>query len=529
MNSQSQNTVSREAWVPTAELDTFKSRVVILNKKAAKLGCSPIEFNICPETRIIKVPSEQIGGPTGPVIPGFDYRETKVEITGKTPILNGYVVAGKLDHDPRMGANIVLELNNITLPEKYRETDCSCEHCNTNRVRTKTYILKNIQTGEFKQVGGSCLKDFTGHDDPEWACKVNIYVKEALDELGEPISKGSLDAYVPVKEYLGFVSEAIIREGYLSATKAEEQLRMCTADAAYGVYLKRHEESMKQYLPTPKALDIVDKVIEFVESKEEQGSNYINNLKTIFNAQIFKEKYIRLVGSSIAYYQNELSKNIFAVDKSAKKHIGLKGEKVNFCGTVSKMNTYDTQFGRMRMYIMNDSEGNSVVWKSSTQAEIEIGREYDISATVKEHSTYNDMPQTEIVRPKFSIKQELFTEEVCKRIADDAMIFGSLKGVEVVDFICKNNNNAFQDNMLKNYAGISNISVYLNDAPQSKNGKIINSMDASEILKLSKAIMDAGYHNDWSVVNTNRFIKNNSDLFNKISKTKQKTSKSAAL
>ena len=40
--------------------------------------------------------------------------------------------------------------------------DCICEHCNVLRMRNKFGILRNRTTGEYKMVGSSCLRQFTG-------------------------------------------------------------------------------------------------------------------------------------------------------------------------------------------------------------------------------------------------------------------------------------------------------------------------------------------------------------------------------
>jgi hypothetical protein len=345
-----------------------------------------------------------------------------------------------------------------------------------------------------------------------------VFIKEALDELGEPVTRGSLDAYVPAKEYLEQVAELVIRDGYISATKAEEQLRQCTADAAYHVFLKRFEPEMGEYQPTEKAKKLARATIDFVQSKKtDQSSNYLNNLNLVFDAMVFKEKYIRLVASSVAYYNNELQKEKTSTDQKDKQFIGKEGEKITFTGTVARMNTFESQFGLLRIYLINDANGNAIVWKSATNAEIEIGSEYTITATVKKHSLFKDQyPQTEITRPKFAIKNEIFTQEVMQQIDKDASIFGNIKGKEAIDKICANTNEKYMDHLLKNYAGLSNISVYLNEASDSKHGKEIAELDVKGIFMLSRAIMGANYHNQWDVKNTNKFIKNNKELYETI-------------
>ena len=49
----------------------------------------------------------------------------------------------------------------VEIPESYYTADTRCDHCQTKRNRKDTYLIRNTISGEFKQVGKTCLKDFT--------------------------------------------------------------------------------------------------------------------------------------------------------------------------------------------------------------------------------------------------------------------------------------------------------------------------------------------------------------------------------
>ena len=54
------------------------------------------------------------------------------------------------------------------LPERFRNTNEFCEHCQVMRKRNSVYILRNQSNkNEFKQVGGNCLGQFLGGVDPQ--------------------------------------------------------------------------------------------------------------------------------------------------------------------------------------------------------------------------------------------------------------------------------------------------------------------------------------------------------------------------
>ena len=82
-----------------------------------------------------------------------------VDVDGIAKV-NDWIFVGTIQH--KDNGNIIRQFKtDIEVPEKYRHTDSICEHCHCNRVRKDTYLIYNEQTHEFKQVGKSCLNDFT--------------------------------------------------------------------------------------------------------------------------------------------------------------------------------------------------------------------------------------------------------------------------------------------------------------------------------------------------------------------------------
>ena len=102
---------------------------------------------------------------------GEDFRELKDEKGNKytarfvlveaegTAIINDWEFIAELEHTEN--GNIITGVAGVEVPERYYTSKPMCEHCNSKRFRKNTYIVRNKQTGEFKQVGKSCLKDFT--------------------------------------------------------------------------------------------------------------------------------------------------------------------------------------------------------------------------------------------------------------------------------------------------------------------------------------------------------------------------------
>ena len=85
------------------------------------------------------------------------------EMTETTAKVNGdFAIAAKLDRVN--GGNITETFINpatgerFEIPEKYHHSDGYCEHCRTQRERTKLYVIQNRKNGEFFQVGRTYRK-----------------------------------------------------------------------------------------------------------------------------------------------------------------------------------------------------------------------------------------------------------------------------------------------------------------------------------------------------------------------------------
>lgn len=86
------------------------------------------------------------------------------------------------------------------------------------------------------------------------------------------------------------------------------------------------------------------------------------------------------------------------------EYIGKVGQRLSVTATLTKAIPYDASFSYQRrtmgyIYIFETADGNTLVWRT-TSAWLDIGKEYDIVGTVKEHSEYNKVRQTVLTRCK---------------------------------------------------------------------------------------------------------------------------------
>lgn len=77
-------------------------------------------------------------------------------------------------------------------------------------------------------------------------------------------------------------------------------------------------------------------------------------------------------------------------------------DKVSLTVKLTRRGSYETLYGVTYVYTFEDVEGHQLVWKTGTWLEQEEGAEVTLSGTVKAHSEYKGIKQTELTRCKVS-------------------------------------------------------------------------------------------------------------------------------
>jgi hypothetical protein len=140
--------------IPESNWFSFKSRFAKLQKKAEKLGVGgSIDYKVLQEKHIWVDTGDSIFE-TGKKIKVFE-----IEVFGDAPKYQGWTFIGRLEHDQVIGT-IVRSAPGQTIPSKYYDAKhTNCDHCQTKRFRKDTFVLMH-ESGEYKQVGRQCIKDF---------------------------------------------------------------------------------------------------------------------------------------------------------------------------------------------------------------------------------------------------------------------------------------------------------------------------------------------------------------------------------
>lgn len=90
-----------------------------------------------------------------------------------------------------------------------------------------------------------------------------------------------------------------------------------------------------------------------------------------------------------------------------RQHLGTVGEKITLTLTIKKRIYFETDFGLQSLCILEDADGNVVIYKGRAAVfmwagddHIEAGSEVTVTATVASHGVREGVKQTVIQRPK---------------------------------------------------------------------------------------------------------------------------------
>jgi hypothetical protein len=217
-----------------------------------------------------------------------------------------------------------------TAPRRFRHREnvdpTACDHCQTNRRRNETFLVRH-EGGDVKQVGRTCIKDFTGHRNPAAIAAYLQYIDEIVGMLNDEDSEfygaaGYQEYTFTMVEFLA-VARAMIRSyGWISRGKARDSyLDEATADTTWNIMTPPHNEKDRQRQAaemakvTPEDHDYAACCLEFLPSlwtgkNPEDISDYIFNLEAATSLSLVTWKTAGLVASALSVYARHLEEEI---------------------------------------------------------------------------------------------------------------------------------------------------------------------------------------------------------------------------
>lgn len=396
--------------IPEENIETLEKKLTRIKNKCAKYG------NVFKYERI----GEHFGeikhverDSDGCVVSGWTetIRYIDVEVEG-TAVINGWRFVASLDYTEK--GNVISGVSNVEVPERYYSCAPWCEHCKTARDRKHSYIVFNGE--EFKQVGRSCLRDFTGGYSAELAASIESCLKEC--EEASEINSGSWSgaaSWFPVEEFMSYLAETIRLYGYVrrefgvtgTAERAEELFRADTGMRFFGgdAARARVADAKAKGFDAKNGVELAGKVREWVLGNE-RDDNYFHNLKVACALEFGGRKVLGLLASAFPVYDRNLEvqaeklrrAEAEAEAREASAWMGKVGEKVTFkIADFRVIASWDGRFGQTTVYKFVDENGHEATWKTGNYVgERCIGG--TVTGFIKELKEWRGIRQTELTR-----------------------------------------------------------------------------------------------------------------------------------
>lgn len=393
---QDQDEARPWVWFLSADdLAATRQKLATIAARAARKGfAGTIDLHAVSATRT-HTPAP--GAP--PVtIHGFD-----VTITGEPPKFAGWRLLAAID---KVGDSAVLRY----LPgvEQNIPNDTvrpgECDHCHTRRSRTKVLLVEHDTTGERKQVGSSCLKDFLG-----WS---TLPVILTTDELRDQLTvahrgrSGDLD----LASVLTYSWAVIAAHGWTPSTTAGQH-RMATRDlVSTAIHGRRGSAallaSIQPHLDEGRRM--APQIIDTLTAAFTEPSGYQANLSAILQAGQVGPRHLGLAVSAVSAYlritQQQATRDERAGRRVTLDYTGEVGEKLTLTGTITVLLHVDgfTWHSPSRRMIILDCETSvaKMITGASWAYDVERGDQITITGTIRKHEDWHGTPQTVIVRPK---------------------------------------------------------------------------------------------------------------------------------
>lgn len=353
----------------------------------------------------------------------FSTHEKVVDVNLMTDELNPMLIEGdyqliaSLEYAKSIGMNYVKLYDNTYTIEQFQNIPLVCDHCHTNRDRKYGFVIKNLNTNELLTIGKSCVCDYLHSLDILY--RVAIY--DTIEKLDFSDCGGAYSvekSWFTIEEVAEIVIACVNKNDFIKASDSSNNTAKQVADV----------------LDARTSTDEVYRSMFFSTHKYEYNAETHQKAKDV--CQLVKEcdilfilnndfnlRIIRMCENGfVSYRELNVFVYILSLYDRIKEHkvketlkqqdndnfFGIIGDKVDLTLTLLNQYHYEACYnGRgvnQYIYKMADETNRLFVWKTSKHfKELEVGKQFSIKGSIKDHSEYRGEKQTVLTRCKISI------------------------------------------------------------------------------------------------------------------------------
>lgn len=319
----------------------------------------------------------------------------KVEVEGSYKI-NGWEFVATIEHLDK--GNIIRCINSELenkIPERYQNAPAECEHCHRIRSRKDTYLVYNTEKDEWKQVGKTCLQEYTGGLDAEVCAQIASFFAICEEGYEDDFEYGwGSGKYIDAITFKKYAYPFVKERGYHKNATVSIAFDSMNGKMDYWETLANPTKA------TDKELEEIDK---WVETIPDDQYGYFRNGKLAWQQKYVEYRDLPLIASFIGtYFKEKSNKAKEETNRQTTNYVGNVGDKieVNIKSIrvlyIKDNSRYSYYAVASRVYEIIDDKGNTYICDSTTDllnAEI-------IKATIKGYKEYKGVKQTVLTRPK---------------------------------------------------------------------------------------------------------------------------------
>lgn len=391
--------------IPASKFEKFEKIIRKYQKKT-----SSIIFNIgnkvtCTGTLYVNDPMTHKQYHTS-----IDVECIEVEVDG-TYRINGWSFVGTIEFTEN--GNIIRLADSSfagKIPVKYLHTPRICEHCGTIRNRKDTYLICSDE-GEFKQVGSSCLLEYTKGLDANECASVMSCLDQVMDLSNKDCDFDSFRGNGFVSTGFGVGNTQALKALAIGLVKKQGYTRMqdgCgTASDLANLFFHNLPADIEEDLfsdVTPASEDEVKAIDEYAKDYFESTNEYMRNASLAWSRKSIEFRDFGLIASFAHTYLKDMQKRQEMSTTRVNEYVGNIGDRITFKVASARVlfikdNSYYSYYASAsKVWEIIDTDGHTFKWSASFSTEIKPND--TITATIKDHSEYKGLKQTVITRGK---------------------------------------------------------------------------------------------------------------------------------
>ena len=340
-------------------LEDLQRRIQALGRRARRIGVEPV--------RLIDTGERDAGG------------HVLVLQSGRAPVLAGWTLAAIVDHrDGHATMRPVGEQGDGLAAGAFAAG--ICEHCRLRRRRTRTYVVVHTNSGEVRQVGSGCLRDFLGGSDPARACgraELLAAARAELERAGMPVIDPD-GTGTSIEAFAAHAAHLVRSHGFTSRERARRISRPATADLAL--------QSLHDTPTAPKRADraLADGALGWARAllgARRDLSPFERDAVAVVNGGTVQTRRDRgLVCALIAVYRQRRARS---------RHLARPGARIEVTVLVERVLTQRSErHGTVRRCELIDADANRLMWRQTADAALHSGEVVTLIGRVQRHTRF---------------------------------------------------------------------------------------------------------------------------------------------